>query len=163
VQGSFGSLTITVTPKNGFKQTLALACSGLPAGGSCGFNPQNVNPSSGAVSTTLTVQAPSASQSAILMNEPFFGSRSAALCILAILLVGIAGASGNERPTRGRVRLVQTMLASTIFAALLGSAGCAGLTTSQNPVQPAPYVVTVTASSANAPTHTQQFTFYVKP
>ena len=162
-QGSSGGLTITVTPKNGFKQTLALACSGLPAGASCNFNPQNVNLSSGPVSTIVTVQAPSAVQSAILLNEPLFGSHNAALCIFAMLLVGIAGASGNKRSVRGNVRLVQTMLASAIFAALLVGAGCAGLASSKNPTQPAPYVVTVTASAANAPTHTQQFTFYVKP
>jgi hypothetical protein len=162
-QGSSGGLTITVTPKNGFKQTLALACSGLPAGASCNFNPQNVNLSSGPVSTIVTVQAPSAVQSAILLNEPLFGSHNAALCIFAMLLVGIAGASGNKRSVRGNVRLVQTMLACAIFAALLVGAGCAGLASSKNPTQPAPYVVTVTASAANAPTHTQQFTFYVKP
>ena len=162
-QGSSGGLTITVTPKNGFKQTLALACSGLPAGASCNFSPQNVNLSSGPVSTIVTVQAPSAVQSAILLNEPLFGSHNAALCIFAMLLVGIAGASGNKRSVRGNVRLVQTMLACAIFAALLVGAGCAGLASSKNPTQPAPYVVTVTASAANAPTHTQQFTFYVKP
>lgn len=162
-QGSSGSLNITVTPKNGFKQTLALACSGLPVGASCSFNPQSVNPASGPVSTIVTVQAPAATQSAILMNEPFSGSRNAALCILAMLLVGIVGAPGNKRSVRGNLRLAQTTLASAIFAALLVSAGCAGLASSKNPTQPAPYVVTVTASAANAPTHTQQFTFYVKP
>jgi hypothetical protein len=162
-QGSSGSLTITVTPKNGFKQTLTLACSGLPAGGSCGFNPQNVNPSSGAVSTTLTVQAPPAGRSAILLNEPFSGPRNAALYILAMLFVGIVGVSAKSQSLRGNVRLLQATLASTVFAALLVSAGCAGLTSSQNAVQPASYVVTVTASAASAPTHTQQFTFYVKP
>ena len=162
-QGFSGSLTITATPKNGFKQMLALACSGLPAGASCSFNPQSVNPASGPVSTIVTVQAPSAAQSVILLNEPFAGSRNAALCILAMLLVGIAGASGNKRSVRGNVRLIQAMLASAIFTTLLVSAGCAGLASSKNPAQPAPYVVTVTASAANAPTHTQQFTFYVKP
>lgn len=162
-QGASGSLTITVTPKNGFKQILTLACSGLPTGGSCGFNPQNLNPSAGAVSTTLTVQAPSAARSAILLYEPFSRSRNAALCILAMLLVGIAGASRKRQSLRGNVRLVQAMLASTIFAALLVSAGCAGLTSSQNTVQPTSYVITVTASAASAPTHTQQFTFNVKP
>src|SRR5277367_878591 len=163
IQGSSGNLTITVTPKNGFKQTLALVCSGLPAGASCSFNPQSVNPASGPVSTIVTVQAPPAAPSAILLNEPFSRSRDAALCIFAMLLAGIAGASGNKRSVRGNVRLVQTMLASAIFAALLMSAGCAGLASSQNPTQPAPYVVTVTASAVNAPTHTQQFTFIVKP
>jgi hypothetical protein len=80
-----------------------------------------------------------------------------------MLLVGIAGASGNKRSVRGNVRLIQAMLASAIFTTLLVSAGCAGLASSKNPAQPAPYVVTVTASASNAPTHTQQFTFYVKP
>jgi hypothetical protein len=162
-QGSSGILTIAVTPKNGFKQTLALACSGLPAGGSCGFSPQNVNPSSGAVSTTLTVQAPSAARSAILPNEPFSGSRNAALYILAMLLVGIAGASGKRQSLRGNIRLVQAVLASAIFAAMLVIAGCAGLTSPQKSVQPSANVITVTASAANAPVHTLQFTLYVKP
>jgi hypothetical protein len=163
-QGSSGTLTITATPKNGFKQTLALTCSGLPAGASCNFNPQNVYLSSGPVSTIVTIQAPSAAQTAILLSGPFSGSRNAALRIFAMLLVGIVGASGNKRSFRGKVRFVQTTLASAIFAALLVGAGCAGLSSSQNPpAQPAPYVVTVTASAANAPTHTEQFTFYVKP
>jgi len=161
-QGSSGSLTITVTPKNGFKQLLALACSGLPAGGSCGFNPQNVNPSSGAVSTTLTVQAPSAARSTILLNEPFSGSRNAAL-YFAMLLVGIAVASGKGQSLRGSVRLVQAVLASAIFTAVLVTAGCAGLSSPQKPVQPPAYVITVTASAANAPIHTLNFTLYVKP
>jgi hypothetical protein len=162
-QGSSGSLTITATPKNGFKQSLALACSGLPAGGSCSFNPQSINPGSGAVSTTLTVQAPAIAGSAILLNEPFSGSCNAALCILAMLLVGIVGASGNKRSVRGNVRLLQTILASTIFAVLLVTAGCAGLSSPQNQAQATPYVVTVTASAANAPAHALQFTFYVRP
>jgi hypothetical protein len=162
-KGSSGTLTITATPKNGFKQLLALTCAGLPTGASCSFNPQNVNPSSGPVSTVVTVQAPAAAQSVTLLNEPFAGSHNAALCIFAMLLVGIAGVAGNRRSVIENVRLVQTMMASAIFAALLVSAGCAGLASSKSPAQPAPYVVTVTASAANAPTHTQQFTFYVKP
>jgi hypothetical protein len=162
VQGSSGSLTIAVTPKNGFKQILTLACSGLPAGGTCGFDPQNVNPSSGAVSTTLTVQAPSAARSAILFNEPFSGSRNAAL-YLAMLLVGIAGAPGKRQSLRGYVRLVQAVLASAIFAAVLVTTGCAGITSPQKPVQPPANVITVTASAANAPVHILQFTLYVKP
>ncbi|HKN74675.1 MAG TPA: glycoside hydrolase family 44 protein [Candidatus Acidoferrum sp.] len=161
-QGASGKLTITVTPKNGFTQVLGLACSGLPAGGTCAFSPQTVNPAAGAVSAALTVQAP-ATQNAILLIEPFFASGNAALYILAMLLMGIAGTSVNKWWVRGNVRLAQPILASIIFAALLATAGCAGLASPQNQPQSTSYAVTVTASAVNAPTHTQQFTFYVRP
>jgi hypothetical protein len=160
-QGSSGKLTITVTPKNGFTQVLGLACSGLPARGTCTFSPQTVNPADGAVSATLTVRAP-ATQGAILLIDLFSASRNAALYILAMLLMGIAGTSVNKWWVRGNVRFVQLILTSIIFAALLLTVGCAGLTSPQNQLQSTSYVVTVTASAANAPTHTQKFTFCVR-
>src|SRR5580658_2046966 len=69
--GGSGSLTITVSPENGFSQTLTLACSGLPTGSSCSFTPQSVNPSAGAIATTLTVDVPSATATQNLSTLPF--------------------------------------------------------------------------------------------
>jgi hypothetical protein len=162
-RGGSGKLTIRVTPVNGFKQILELACSGIPAGGNCTFAPQTLNPASGAVSTNLTVQAPSA-VAAILVSKPFSGPRNAALCIFAMLMIAIIGAAGNK-DWKGNLRLANSILASLLFAALLVTAGCAGLVSSSSPkpAEPAPYVVTVTASAANAPTHSQQFTLNVAP
>jgi Pro-kumamolisin, activation domain len=54
--GSAGVSTITVTPNNGFSQTVNFACAGLPSGASCSFNPASVSVSGGPETTQLTVQ-----------------------------------------------------------------------------------------------------------
>jgi ABC-type glycerol-3-phosphate transport system substrate-binding protein len=81
-----------------------------------------------------------------------------------MLMIAIIGAAGNK-DWKGNLRLANSILASLLFAALLVTAGCAGLVSSSSPkpAEPAPYVVTVTASAANAPTHSQQFTLNVAP
>ena len=53
-----GSTTLTVTPLNGFNSTVSLACSGLPAGATCSFNPPAVTPSGSAASTQMTIAIP---------------------------------------------------------------------------------------------------------
>jgi hypothetical protein len=163
--GASGTLTVTVTPTNGFKQLLGFACSGLPAGGNCSFNPQNVNPASGAIATTLTVQAPAAAGAGTLSNAPFPGSRNTPLYIFVLALAAIMGAAGNKRSVLRTARFASASLASAVLAALLVTAGCAGAGgfVAQNSGQPATYVVTVTASAANAPTHTQEFTLTITP
>ena len=161
-QGSSGSLTLTVTPKNAFKQAVGFACSGLPNGGDCIFNPQTVNPTAGAVSATLTVQLPAAGGTTTLPNTLSPGSRTAALYILLVAMLGMVGAAGTKGSARPDMKFARAVLASTAFAALLATANCAGYS-GQKPGQPATYVVTVTASGTNAPTHTQQFTLTVTP
>jgi hypothetical protein len=58
-QGSSGSITFSVTPKNGFNQAVSFSCdpATLPQGVSCSFNPASVAPNgSAAVTSVLTVQ-----------------------------------------------------------------------------------------------------------
>jgi hypothetical protein len=55
--GQQGTVTVTVTPQAGFSRAVSFACSGLPAGATCTFNPMTVTPSASAVSTTLTIAA----------------------------------------------------------------------------------------------------------
>jgi len=76
-------------------------------------------------------------------------------------LVGIAGIAG-KRSALGTIRFRRVVLASATFAGLLVTASCAGVI-QKSAVQPASYIITVTASAANAPTHTQQFTLTVVP
>jgi hypothetical protein len=72
--------------------------------------------------------------------------------ILALALIGIASAGLNQKES---VRYaLQVAATSILFAVLLVTAGCA----SSGGTQTMTYVVTVTASGANAPTHSQQFT-----
>jgi Glycoside hydrolase family 44/Bacterial Ig-like domain (group 3) len=161
-QGSSGSLMLTVTPKNGFKHAVSFSCSGLPGGGGCTFNPQTVDPVASAVSTTLNVQLPAAAGTTAPASAPSSGSRTAGLCILFLAILGVAAAVGNKRPAAPDMNFARAFLASAVFAALLATANCAGYS-GQKTGQPTSYVVTVTASGANAPTHTQQFTLTVMP
>ena len=156
VPGGSGSLGITVSPQNGFKQTLGLACSGLPSGATCNFNPQSVNPTVGSVSSTLTVQAPSSGKARIPSHRPLRPVPPTVFYILALALIGIASAGLNQKES---VRYaLQVAATSILFAVLLVTAGCASSGGTQNQDPTMTYVVTVTASGANAPTHSQQFT-----
>src|SRR5277367_1573237 len=162
-QGSSGNLTITVTPKNGFKQAVGFTCSGLPSGGSCSFNPQTLTPAAGAVSATVTVQLPAAAGTAAPPRDVFPPFQPTALYILALTILGIVALAGIERAATRDLKFIRAVLASTALAALLATANCAGYS-GQKTVQPAStYVVTITASAANAPTHTQQFTLTATP
>jgi hypothetical protein len=162
-QGSSGNLTVTVTPKNGFKQAVGFTCSGLPSGGSCSFNPQTLTPAAGAVSATVTVQLPAAAGTAVPPRGVFPPFQPTALYILALAILGIMVLAGIERAATRDLKFIRAVLASTALAALLATANCAGYS-GQKTVQPAStYVVTITASAANAPTHTQQFTLTATP
>ena len=61
VAGQSGTATFTVTPMNGFNSQVSFACSGLPSGVKCTFNPQSVTPGGGPASSTLTVSTAAAS------------------------------------------------------------------------------------------------------
>ena len=52
-----GSVTLSITPQNGFNSAVSFACSGLAAGASCAFSPATVTPLGVAATTTLTITA----------------------------------------------------------------------------------------------------------
>jgi hypothetical protein len=52
-----GIINLTVNPQNGFNSPVTFACSGLPSGTSCAFNPATVTPFLGVGTTTLTITA----------------------------------------------------------------------------------------------------------
>ena len=160
-KGASGTLTITVTSKNGFKQAVALACTGLPSSATCNFNPPSVNPAGSAATTTLTVQAAGTSGSEIPTRGSFPGSGNMGLYLWAIGLAGVFALS-RKRAAFVDSKLRRVLVASAMIAGLLVTASCAGVV-QKSAVQPASYMVTVTASAANAPTHTEQFTLTVLP
>ena len=91
----------------------------------------------------------------------FPGPQNVALYFLSVALAGIMGVAG-KRSALGTTRLTSGLLTLAMLAALLMTASCAGVI-QKSAAQPASYVVTVTASAANAPTHTEQFTLTVLP
>ncbi len=157
-----GTLNITVTPKNGFKQALGLSCSGLPAGGTSTFNPRTLNPAQGSTTATLSVQAPAAAGAASSLKGLFSGSRRAPLCALVVILAGFTVVAAKKRSAMGSPRRVPAFLATIMFAMILVNAGCAAYT-AQKATQATSYEITVTASATGAPTHAQQFTLTITP
>ncbi len=55
VKGQSASTTLTVTPTNGFDSAVSFSCSGLPGGATCSFSPTTITPTSGPVTTQLTI------------------------------------------------------------------------------------------------------------
>jgi hypothetical protein len=158
--GASGTLTITTAPVDGFNQALTLACSGLPTGATCSFNPPSINPASTA-STTLTVKVSSTGTSQ--NSPPTFphGLLFLSLFVPAISLAGFAGTATRKK----RAFLLSTILLATlrITTACGSSSGSTSASPTNPSSQPSASVVTVTASATNAPTHTQQFTLNVSP
>lgn len=110
-----GSVTLTVTPQNGFNQSVSFSCGALPAGIACAFSPQTVTPSGNAVTTTMTLSLPTRSSRTTiplwrelgggimvcLLLWPFRRRRfRMLLAVAAILIVGSSiiacGSSGDS-------------------------------------------------------------------
>jgi len=60
--GEGGTATITVTPINNFAGTVSFACSGLPSGGTCSFNPASIT-LPGTTQTVATINSTTPSSS----------------------------------------------------------------------------------------------------
>jgi Glycoside hydrolase family 44/Bacterial Ig-like domain (group 3) len=179
--GGSGKLSLSVTPENGFKQAISFACSGLPAGASCSFSPQSVTPSSGPLTATLTVQIPQAKMAALgkepeahrsgaagslvaSRNGRVLGTPLAALAIFAIVIGSILAIF--KKPWRYRfihLRPVPASFAAMALATVLILGGCASVHTAPITGPAQSYTITVTASGANSPTHSQSFTLTVQP
>jgi hypothetical protein len=76
--GGSGSLNVTVTPENGFKQAVTFSCAGLPSGATCMFSPASVTPSGGTTSAMLTAQLPAAAGAIAAQANPAGGVSSSA-------------------------------------------------------------------------------------
>jgi len=139
-QGASGSLTVTVTPENGFNSAITFACSGLPSGWACSFAPATLS-GSATQSTKLTVGATNSSQ---LMPSPT-GLLLALVSPMPLIFFRLRG----EKSRSARWMLL------ALFMLLL--AGCGTSFQSVPPPQSGTYNVTVTATGASAPTHTQTF------
>jgi hypothetical protein len=183
--GATGDLTVTVKPENGFKSVITLACSGLPAGASCVFNPPSVNTSMGQTSSSMTIQAPmanaawvksahSSDHGIVFRMEGQSGrgmpdSRTIALWIFTLGFAAMLGGLGSatkrhQSPAIGAAfaRLITT---SAVLAAILSTSSCAGTATEKQPApaQNKTYTITVAAGAANTPVHTQSVTLTVTP
>jgi hypothetical protein len=138
-QDTPGSLTVSVAPENGFSASLSFACSGLPGGWGCTFAPSTLS-GSAPQSTKMTI---SGSNSSELRTSP--GLLLALVSPIPLLCFGFSGSRSRRA------------LWLSLFACVIALTGCGTSFKSSPQGQSSTYNVTVTASGASAPTHTQTF------
>lgn len=156
--GQFGTVIISVTPENGFNQSVTLALSGLPTTTtSSRFTPSIVTPTStAAVTSTLQIQttAPSTSSS---RNEGLPVGNGAAHLGYAMLFPGILALIGiGALSKRGRNGFRMMGIVALLLASASGLTACSQRysylhhpPTANSGTPPGTYNVTITAYSNN--------------
>lgn len=157
VRGQSGTATFTVTPQNGFNSQVSFACSGLPSGASCSFNPTSVTPSGAAVTTTLTVRttAPSAA-----LRVPTPSSQRPTYALLFPVLAIIFGIAGCRRRALCGLQLLSLLLLLMVASGLASCGGGSG----GNPGTPlgtSMASVSASTSGASATSHTATLTITI--
>jgi predicted membrane protein len=136
--GGQGSVMFTITPMYGFNSAITFACSGLPTGASCSFNPTSVTPTA-ATTETVTIAVPA--NSAMLQRGHDTGRDTgggAHWPMLGIALVGSLAGWRKRRRLSGWVVLA-------LAVACLGMSAC-GKSSSSTPTTSN---VTVTATAGS--------------
>jgi len=123
--GSSATYKITVTPANGYNGTVSFpstACSGLPTGAACSFNPASIT---GSGSTTLTITT--SAHAAAMMSPPASTTQKGALQLWASLggigFVGMVLAGDWSRRKRRSLGIVLAILAVMFLITLVGCGG----------------------------------------
>jgi hypothetical protein len=150
--GTDETLTVTVTPTNGFNAATALACSGLPNFSTCFFNPASVTPNgTAAVTSTLTIST-NVKAAAIVLHLASGGAQHPAIpterpiaiagVLASLLLLPLAG--WKNRKLRRLLAVSVVVLVAAL--ATVGMTGCGGGST-KTPA--GTYSVTVTGTSGS--------------
>ena len=160
--GQSTQTTITVTPAGGFNSQVSFACTGLPTGGSCTFNPTTVTPN-GTVASTTTLTITTASQSSALTLPRRPGSRSGGAATLALMAAGALWVFGRRKNVPW-LRMLPLLLALVTIAAVAvgcgGSGGSGGGGGGGGGSTPQTYTITVTGT-AGTESQTATFTLTV--
>ncbi|MFL6426892.1 MAG: TIGR03118 family protein [Acidobacteriaceae bacterium] len=152
--GQTASVAVSLTGMNGFNGPVALACTGLPTGASCSFNPASVTVS-GSTAANVTVAIATATPTP---TNPYSASSDSAslggrgVIFAGMLPLGLLGLLGiRKRLTRVRGALLLLVLSVLTIG---GMAGCGGMkssgsgTTTTNPT-PLVSQVTINATSGS--------------
>jgi hypothetical protein len=163
--GQASTLTVTLTPANGFNSAISLSCSGLPSGATCTFSPASVTPSGGPVTSTVSVMAPS--QSALLPNRAPAGTPQERLAFGWVMPWGFISLLGLGR-ARKRSRIgewsFRVALGASLIAGSLWVAGCGGGSSSMsggggnNTPTTTTFTLTITSAATGVQSQTAQVT-----
>jgi hypothetical protein len=146
--GQSASYTFSAVPVGGtaFSSAVSLACTGLPALASCGFNPASIAAGSGTTPVTLTITTagPNAAKGAVLRTAwTAGGGRPYAFLLLA--MVGIVGLAGKRR---GKPRLYIGIVVICLGLGVMAEISCGGAVGGGGGPPP-PVTVTMSPGSAN--------------
>ena len=133
--GTVGVTQITVTSQNNFTGSVTFACSGLPSGYSCSFNPNPINVAEGGTTTTTLTVTPAST--AALVHRSFTPLFPATLAV-ALCFLGI----------RKRNRLQLFLLLVVLFTGLGLISSCGGTSGRSTPA-PVTSNITITATSGS--------------
>jgi CSLREA domain-containing protein len=122
--GQSTTFTVTVDPDGGsFGESVSLACSGLPTGGSCDFTPSAVTPGATAATSTMTVSTAAASLPPIVPRWDGWPRAAAVLALLCVALFGFGLALVQRVPRARRPRWALVGGGALAFALFLGACG----------------------------------------
>jgi len=140
--GTVGLTQLTITSQNNFTGSLSLACSGLPSGYSCTFNPSSlVISEGGTANTALTVTPPATASLVRHDTRPLIPmtALAAALCfigfrkrtrlqslLLLALAVGMSGLFAACGGTSSTTTTPPTISTATVTVTASGMAGASG-------------------------------------
>ena len=132
--GDSGTMSATITAKNGFSGTVTFACSGLPSGATCSFNPPSATLSSTATTavTTLTVSTTAPSAVAPTRREPAapgplnLVAAASLLAILGISILALRTSSKRLRSGASFALMILGMAGIMLMASCSGSNGGGG-------------------------------------
>ena len=124
--GASSTLTIGVAPTNSFAGTVALACTGLPAGATCTFSPSSLAATATAPATaTLTLQTSSGSQG--YLREGFGVRHSGALGIVSAMLLPFGSLLALRRRRQFAVlRILAVLTILLVSAGFIVGCGSSG-------------------------------------
>jgi hypothetical protein len=135
--GGQGTITLTVTPENGFNSPVILACSALPSWATCSFDQATLTPSGGAVSTQLTISATTQSSALRPGSRPFFPFTALAMTVCLL----------GWRKRRGWHNWVLLAVAYAGLGLVFGCGGTSGGGGTSSTSTPTSSMVTITAIS----------------
>ena len=159
--GSTNSTPFTVASSTGFSGNITFACSGLPTGATCQFNPSSITATSTPVTTqgSVTVSTTGTTTAALNPLRNLFPARWMAFAGLMFFSVVMIGAPGRRHTAT-------FLLFMAAFIVLMP--GCGGGSSTPPPPPPPPpataigeYNITVTASGGGI-TSTTGFTLVVQ-
>ena len=137
-----GTMTFTLTSVNGFSGAVSLACSTLPAGTACAFNPASLSVTANSTATsTLTVTKTS---SGILSPLSHRNGPGAMPLSKILIFVALMGSLFAFRPLRQR----NAILAVVAFTFVIVAVGCSGGSFGSTPVPSSGSGSTTTTSNA---------------